>query len=727
MFNKEDKIKWNDLSRSLQDIIMRRMTWKMLHPSLQKWLLHLEARVTELERNLFYMWYGQQGQVAKVDIAGKYLYPSDNLLINGVSISDDEKTKTSTGDVNLDIYRLDEDLVYPASGDPSHDIDDHEYRTLMYNPVLEHLYWYTEKDIYIKLFPYLDVLRLILYKLWADGKQGQVVKVDKTDNTLYPHNNFIDSKDIVDDYDSGTSAYSSSSAYNVGTTANHKVVTDELDKDQPDVKTTERILMYNPEYEHLFWCLTNQKYEKLFPYLDVLRDEILIALWDGKEGQVTKVHPDTSISYTYSKVHKKGVLFPHNNFIDSKDVVDDYDTDTQDHSGSYNVKTTSSHKSVTDELDSGVSTVDRVLMYNPKYEHLFWCLTNQKYEKLFPYLDVLRDEILSALWEGEKGQVAKVDPDKNSTYGTANTSVVHSKGILYPHDNFIVTSEINSDNYTEKLSQSLEKSLSAASITDTNTISNSTQGTNRVLIYNPETEELFWFQKPGKYTQILGAASELTESVQNWPNGLMGQVLKLNPGAELEKIYPHDEMKICYVIDKDEYLDPDYLNETFKSEVITTTENFTNKDIFDGWERYTHYNIAAISDIDNSDHSSETTEGQNVAGDTAHSAYLRGNAWRYDKDTKCIYNNLNNEVVAGFYKQGTSDNYEIELYVDSMWDDDNFHIVLGFMTDNNGVEHTLSVVRAAGFAGMMDIDTTDVFVDPNTNRLKDVRQWLYNQ
>ena len=49
-FNNEDLIKWNDLATSLQDIIMRKITWNMLHPDLQAWLLDKEKRIIELER-----------------------------------------------------------------------------------------------------------------------------------------------------------------------------------------------------------------------------------------------------------------------------------------------------------------------------------------------------------------------------------------------------------------------------------------------------------------------------------------------------------------------------------------------------------------------------------------------------------------------------------------------------------------------------------------------------
>ena len=49
-YNKEDNIKWNDLATSLQDIIMRKITWNMLHPDLQSWLLDKERRIIELER-----------------------------------------------------------------------------------------------------------------------------------------------------------------------------------------------------------------------------------------------------------------------------------------------------------------------------------------------------------------------------------------------------------------------------------------------------------------------------------------------------------------------------------------------------------------------------------------------------------------------------------------------------------------------------------------------------
>ena len=49
-YNNEDNIKWNDLATSLQDIIMRKITWNMLHPDLQSWLLDKERRIIELER-----------------------------------------------------------------------------------------------------------------------------------------------------------------------------------------------------------------------------------------------------------------------------------------------------------------------------------------------------------------------------------------------------------------------------------------------------------------------------------------------------------------------------------------------------------------------------------------------------------------------------------------------------------------------------------------------------
>ena len=49
-YNNEDNIKWNDLATSLQDIIMRKITWNMLHPDLQSWLLDKERRIINLER-----------------------------------------------------------------------------------------------------------------------------------------------------------------------------------------------------------------------------------------------------------------------------------------------------------------------------------------------------------------------------------------------------------------------------------------------------------------------------------------------------------------------------------------------------------------------------------------------------------------------------------------------------------------------------------------------------
>ena len=117
LFNKEDLIKWNDLATSLQDIIMRKITWDMLHPDLQNWLLDKEKRIMDLEdwRKKVEKWMDEvndrlialetggikftdasQGQFAKIDIKNKNFYGHDGFISCRV-VKDDAELATEMG------------------------------------------------------------------------------------------------------------------------------------------------------------------------------------------------------------------------------------------------------------------------------------------------------------------------------------------------------------------------------------------------------------------------------------------------------------------------------------------------------------------------------------------------------------------------------------------------------------------------------------------------------
>lgn len=96
--------------------------------------------------------------------------------------------------------------------------------------------------------------------------------------------------------------------------------------------------------------------------------------------------------------------------------------------------------------------------------------------------------------------------------------------------------------------------------------------------------------------------------------------------------------------------------------------------IFNQWYRFSHF-----------------TDGQNLTT----SAHVNGrNKWSYNSSTNAIYTNLNSEVYMGFVSPKRYKTYYLKVRLDGDDDDnDMIGIVLAFITDNQGVEHTLSLVR----------------------------------
>ena len=96
--------------------------------------------------------------------------------------------------------------------------------------------------------------------------------------------------------------------------------------------------------------------------------------------------------------------------------------------------------------------------------------------------------------------------------------------------------------------------------------------------------------------------------------------------------------------------------------------------IFNQWQRFSHY-----------------TDGQNL-NTTAH---VNGrNKWSYNSSTNAIYTNLNSEVYMGFVSPDKYEYYYLKVRLDGDdADNDMIGIVLAFITDNAGVQHTLSLVR----------------------------------
>lgn len=103
------------------------------------------------------------------------------------------------------------------------------------------------------------------------------------------------------------------------------------------------------------------------------------------------------------------------------------------------------------------------------------------------------------------------------------------------------------------------------------------------------------------------------------------------------------------------------------------------KDVFDTWKRFSH--------------STNTAPPANPSELTA---------WVYDEATDTITSTLNSATLVGFVSRTQYSDWELEVYLSSInGDDDTIGVVLGFMTDDNGVEHSLTALRSCGGSGFV--------------------------
>lgn len=163
-----------------------------------------------------------------------------------------------------------------------------------------------------------------------------------------------------------------------------------------------------------------------------------------------------------------------------------------------------------------------------------------------------------------------------------------------------------------------------------------------------------------------------------------GQVLKINPSKR--SLYQHDEFLNRRIVSNQ------YEKEEEMLRIPTSMET-----IFKTWRRYAHYDQYATTYLDRTNHE-PYPEGQNL-NYPEYTLYTDPNqsGWKFDKKTNCISGTYDGVATAGFISP-TSDyySYYLKTMVDTGWDDDNLMIVVGFTIDENGKEHTLSLVRGAG-------------------------------
>lgn len=173
-------------------------------------------------------------------------------------------------------------------------------------------------------------------------------------------------------------------------------------------------------------------------------------------------------------------------------------------------------------------------------------------------------------------------------------------------------------------------------------------------------------------------------------DGEQGQVLKVDNKQRL--IYSHDEFSRLRCVDTDEEL---------QIEMKELPMNLEN--VFYNWYRYAHFSVPGCGYLESG--SSETSrdvpgwleQGQNLNTDEYlyYTDRTRG-GWTYNSKEQTIYINGDTYPVAGFIN--TVDeytNYLLRIQIHNRADGDNGGIVIGYYTDSQGVEHTLSILRGA--------------------------------
>jgi len=173
-------------------------------------------------------------------------------------------------------------------------------------------------------------------------------------------------------------------------------------------------------------------------------------------------------------------------------------------------------------------------------------------------------------------------------------------------------------------------------------------------------------------------------------DGEQGQVLKVDNKQRF--IYPHDEFSRLRCVDTDEEL---------QIEMKELPINL--EDVFYNWYRYAHFSVPGCGYLESG--SSETSrdvpgwleQGQNLNNDEYlyYTDRTRG-GWTYNSKEQTIYINGDTYPVAGFIN--TVDgytNYLLRIQIHNRADGDNGGIVIGYYTDSQGVEHTLSILRGA--------------------------------
>lgn len=178
----------------------------------------------------------------------------------------------------------------------------------------------------------------------------------------------------------------------------------------------------------------------------------------------------------------------------------------------------------------------------------------------------------------------------------------------------------------------------------------------------------------GDITNITDTVNELDSCITNASHG---QILKVD--ANNNTVFADDNFKDIHVVDNTN-------DETYYKNASVIDMS----DIFNNWIRITHFDLDKYNSWGYNDGNKFKT-GQNRTDDGSQN--IR-NQWTFNSANNTIANNGNNSIYSCFISNAKYSTWQIRTRIQSRdSDDDFFSIVIGFITDKNGVQHTLSIMR----------------------------------
>jgi hypothetical protein len=185
--------------------------------------------------------------------------------------------------------------------------------------------------------------------------------------------------------------------------------------------------------------------------------------------------------------------------------------------------------------------------------------------------------------------------------------------------------------------------------------------------------KLKWDDLDPNLQRIINSRTGSGMLFQNAFNGgSNGQLIKIN--ASQQTLFADDNFRSVKVVSTDQELADEM---DFKP--------ISMKDVFNSWYRFCHSDHNALSQL--------VTGPETEYGTWQNKDFL--NIWSYNEADNSISQNVDWSPVCGFINpKNFYTNYYLRIKYRTS-DDDNTFIFCGFMTDANGVEHTLSICRGA--------------------------------